>query len=78
MLGARRRCVVSEPGVVISWLMLLDKPRAPRENLVHGGDRSPSCGASAPVGFHRRRGFALSVVDVTGHLSAPRYWGTRV
>src|SRR6202050_414513 len=29
-------------------------------------------------GFLRRRGFALSVVTVTGHLPAPRRWGTRV
>src|SRR6202012_6070527 len=29
-------------------------------------------------GFHWRRGFALSVVNVTGHLPAPRRWGTRV
>ena len=27
-------------------------------------------------GFHRRRGSALSVVTVTGHLPAPRRWGT--
>jgi Ser/Thr protein kinase RdoA (MazF antagonist) len=29
-------------------------------------------------GFHWRRGFALSVVKVTGHLPTPRSWGTRV
>src|SRR6202021_1252478 len=29
-------------------------------------------------GFRRRRGFALSVVHVTGHLPTPRRWGTRV
>ncbi|MGA3217214.1 MAG: hypothetical protein ABSD97_16170, partial [Acidimicrobiales bacterium] len=28
--------------------------------------------------FHWRRGFALSVVNVTGHLPTPRRWGTRV
>jgi len=26
-------------------------------------------------GFHWRRGFALSVVNVTGHLLTPRRWG---
>jgi len=29
-------------------------------------------------GFHWRRGFALSVFDVTGHLRTPRRWGARV
>src|ERR1700693_561053 len=29
-------------------------------------------------GFHWQRGFALSVVNVTGHLPTPRRWGTRV
>jgi hypothetical protein len=29
-------------------------------------------------GFRWRRGFALSVVHVTGHLLTPRRWGTRV
>src|SRR5207244_4328677 len=29
-------------------------------------------------GFHWRRGLALSVVDVTGHLATPCRWGTRV
>ena len=28
----------------------LDEDRAPQEEFVHGGDRSPSCGTSAPVG----------------------------
>src|SRR5580704_2214455 len=29
-------------------------------------------------GFQRRRGFALPVESVTGHLPTPRRWGTRV
>src|SRR5579863_2791365 len=29
-------------------------------------------------GLQRRRGLALSVVNVTGHLPTPRRWGTRV
>ncbi len=29
-------------------------------------------------GFRWRRGFALSVVDYTGHLPTPRHWGTKV
>src|ERR1700728_385358 len=29
-------------------------------------------------GFLRRRGFALSVINATGHLPTPRRWGTRV
>ena len=78
LLDARSRCAVSEQGVNRLAVMLFDKTRAPQENLVRGGDRSPSCGASAPVGVPRRRGFALSVVDVTGHLLTPRYWGTGV
>ena len=53
----------------------LDEDRAPEEESAHGGDRPPSCGTSAQPGFHWRRGFALSVVNVTGHLPAPRRWG---
>jgi len=56
---------------------VLDEDRAPQEDCVHGGDRSPSCGTSAPAGFHWRRGFALSVINVTGHLPTPRRRGTR-
>jgi hypothetical protein len=29
-------------------------------------------------GFYWRRGFALSVLNLTGHLPTPRRWGARV
>ncbi len=34
----------------------LDEDRAPQEEYVHGGDRSPSCGTSAPVGVPSAKG----------------------
>jgi hypothetical protein len=34
----------------------LDEDRAPHAEYVHGGDRSPSCGASAPAGVPLAKG----------------------
>ena len=34
----------------------LDDDRAPQEEFVHGGDRSPSCGTSAPAGVPLAKG----------------------
>jgi hypothetical protein len=34
----------------------LDEDRASQEEFVHGGDRSPSCGTSAPVGVPLAKG----------------------
>jgi hypothetical protein len=53
----------------------LDEDRAPQEEFVHGGGRSPSCRTSAPVGVLLAKGIRLSVVTVTGHLPPPRRWG---
>ncbi len=34
----------------------LDEDRGPQEEFVHGGDRSPSCGTSAPAGVPLAKG----------------------
>ena len=44
------------PAVVIPWVKRLTKPERLRKSLFHGGDRSPSCGTSAPAGVPKAKG----------------------
>src|SRR6201996_3110115 len=57
---------------------VLDEDRAPGEEFAHGGDRSPSCGTSAPAGVPLAKGIRPLGRQCHRPSSAPRRWGTRV
>src|SRR5580698_10986917 len=57
---------------------LLDEDRSLGKNILTAATGRRAVGHPPQPGFHWRRGFALSVVNVTGHLPTPRRWGTRV
>jgi hypothetical protein len=63
---------------VISWVKRLTKTGGLRKSLFTAATGRRAVGHPPQSGFHWRRGFALSVVNVTGHLPTPRRWGTRV
>src|SRR5580693_8224697 len=56
----------------------LDEDRALQEELFTAAAGRRAVEHPPQPGFRWRRGFALSVVNVTGHLLTPRRWGTRV
>jgi hypothetical protein len=63
---------------VISWVERLTKTERLRESLFTAATGRRAVEHPPQSGFHRRRGSALSVVNVTGHLPTPRRWGTKV
>ena len=72
---------VSLPGTsrgVISRVKRLTKTERLRKSLFTAATGRRAVEHPPQSGFHWRRGFALSVVNVTGHLLTPRRWGTRV
>ena len=52
----RSRLTAGTSRSVISWVKRLTNPERLRKSLFHGGDRSPSCGTSAPVGVPLAKG----------------------
>src|SRR3984957_16703477 len=63
---------------VIAWVKRLTTTGRLRESLFTAATGLRAVEHPPQPGFHWRRGFALSVVHVTGHLPTPRRWGTRV
>src|ERR1022692_1565673 len=63
---------------VISWLSRLTKTERLRKSTFTAATGRRAVEHPPQSGFRWRRGFALSVVIVTGHLPAPRRWGARV
>src|ERR1035438_1362132 len=63
---------------VISWVKRLTKTERLRKSMFAAATGRRAVEHPPRSGFYWRRGFALSVVIVTGHLPTPRRWGTRV
>ena len=72
----RLRLTAGTSRSVIWWMKRLTKTGRLRQGLFTAATGRRAVEHLPQPGFHWRRGFALSVLTVTGHLPTPRRWGT--